>query len=69
VIARRDAVALVVGIVVGTGIFRSPTVVAASTGSFGWSMAAWVLGAIITAAGVMCYAELASTYPNAGGDY
>ncbi|HET7754346.1 MAG TPA: amino acid permease [Anaeromyxobacteraceae bacterium] len=68
-IARRDAVALVVGIVVGTGIFRSPSVVAATTGSFGWSMAAWALGAVITIAGVMCYAELATTYPHAGGDY
>jgi amino acid transporter len=69
VIARRDAVALVVGIVVGTGIFRSPSVVTASTGSFGWSMAAWALGALVTVAGVLCYAELATTYPHAGGDY
>ena len=68
-IARRDAVALVVGIVVGTGIFRSPAIVTANTGSFGWSMAAWVLGALVTVAGVMCYAELATTYPHAGGDY
>jgi amino acid transporter len=64
-----DAVALVVGIVIGAGIFRAPPVVAESAGSAAWILAAWVLGGVVSLAGAMCYAELASTYPTAGGDY
>jgi amino acid transporter len=64
-----DAVALVVGIVVGAGIFRAPPVVAEGAGSAGWILAAWALGGVVSLAGAMCYAELASTYPTAGGDY
>ena len=66
---RRDAVAIIVGIVVGAGIFKTPSMVAGVTGDVGWMMAAWVLGALISLAGALCYAELAAAYPNVGGDY
>lgn len=66
---RRDAVAIVVGIVVGAGIFRAPAVVAGATGDAGWSLALWAAGALVSLVGALCYAELASTYPHAGGDY
>jgi basic amino acid/polyamine antiporter, APA family len=69
VLGTADAVALIVGIVVGAGIFRAPPVVAESAGSPAWTIAAWVLGGVVSLAGAMCYAELASTYPSAGGDY
>jgi APA family basic amino acid/polyamine antiporter len=69
VLTRSDAVALILGIVIGAGIFRAPPAVAASAGSAGAMVAAWVLGGLVSLAGAMCYAELASTYPSAGGDY
>ena len=66
---RRDAVAIIVGIVVGAGIFRTPSMVADVTGDAGWVLALWVAGGVISLVGALCYAELASTYPHAGGDY
>jgi APA family basic amino acid/polyamine antiporter len=64
-----DVAGLVVGIVVGAGIFRTPSVVAANAGSAEAVMLAWLIGGVISLAGAMCYAELATTYPNAGGEY
>jgi amino acid transporter len=66
---RRDAVAIVVGIVVGAGIFKTPSMVAGVTGDIGWMLAAWVLGAVISLAGALCYAEMATAYSSVGGDY
>ena len=64
-----DVMALVVGIVVGAGIFRTPSLVAGGAASETHVLAAWALGGLVSLAGAMCYAELATTYPNAGGDY
>lgn len=64
-----DAVALTVGIVIGAGIFRTPSLVAANAGSEALALAAWLLGGIVSLVGALCYAELATTYPHAGGDY
>ena len=65
----RDAVAITVGIVLGAGIFRTPSLVAGGVGS-GWALiAVWVAGALIAGIGALCYAELASAHPDAGGDY
>jgi amino acid transporter len=64
-----DVMALIVGIVIGAGIFGAPAMVAANAGSVGTMLTAWVMGGLISVAGAMCYAELATTYPNAGGDY
>jgi amino acid transporter len=66
---RRDVVALVVGIVVGAGIFRAPAVVAAAAGDSGRALFAWALGGAVSIAGAMCYAELAAAFPHAGGEY
>ncbi|HBI82654.1 MAG TPA: amino acid permease [Alcaligenaceae bacterium] len=63
------AIAIIVGIVVGAGIFKTPSMVAGVTGDVGWMIVAWVLGGVISLAGALCYAELATTYPHAGGDY
>ncbi|MBJ7475509.1 MAG: amino acid permease, partial [Polynucleobacter sp.] len=60
------AVAIIVGIVIGAGIFKTPSLVAAITGDVGWALALWVGGAIISLAGALCYAELATLYPHAG---
>ncbi|MBU1242989.1 amino acid permease [Myxococcota bacterium] len=64
-----DSIAIVVGIVIGAGIFTFPTLIAMNVSS-GWMLAGvWLLGGLVSFVGVLCYAELATTYPDAGGDY
>jgi basic amino acid/polyamine antiporter, APA family len=63
------AMAIIIGIVIGAGIFAMPSLVAMNSPSAGWMMFAWVLGGAISIVGALCYAELATTYPSAGGDY
>jgi basic amino acid/polyamine antiporter, APA family len=65
----RDAVALIVGIVIGAGIFKTPSLVADMTPSPAWMFGAWLLGGAMSLVGALCYAELATAYPHAGGDY
>jgi amino acid transporter len=60
---------MIVGIVVGAGIFRAPSLVAANAASETAVLLAWAAGGIIALAGALCYAELATTYPSAGGEY
>ncbi len=64
-----SAIAIIVGIVIGAGIFKTPSMVAGVTGDAGWLLVAWLAGGLISLAGALCYAELATTYPHAGGDY
>lgn len=64
-----DGVAFVVGIIIGSAIFETPAFVAASSASPGNVVRVWVLGALISMIGALCYAELASAYPDSGGDY
>jgi amino acid transporter len=64
-----SAVALIVGIVIGAGIFKTPSLVASISGDAGWALVLWLAGAMISIVGALCYAELCTTYPNAGGDY
>lgn len=69
VLTLADAIALIVGIVIGAGIFRTPSLVADSVSSGGILMGVWILGGIISLIGALCYAELTTTFPNTGGDY
>lgn len=62
-------VMVAVAMVVGAGIFRSPADIAASTGSAPWFFGSWIAGGLITLAGALCFAELATMLPSAGGDY
>jgi amino acid transporter len=64
-----DAMALIVGTVVGAGIFRTPSLVAANVGSETAALYAWLAGGAVSLIGALCYAELTTTYPHAGGDY
>jgi basic amino acid/polyamine antiporter, APA family len=64
-----DAVGLIVGIVIGAGIFSTPSIVAGNAASISSVYAAWILGGAMSLIGATVYAELATTYPNAGGDY
>ena len=63
------AVALIVGIVIGAGIFKTPSMVAGIAGDVGWVIAIWLVGALVSLMGALCYAELCTAYPHAGGDY
>lgn len=65
----RHAIAIIAGVVIGAGIFKSPALVAGMAGSTAWMFAAWALGGVVSLIGALCYAELATTYPSAGGDY
>jgi len=64
-----DSIAVVVGIVIGAGIFKFPTLIAMNVSSGTALAAVWILGGFISFIGALCYAELATTYPDAGGDY
>ena len=68
-LASKDAVGMIVGIVVGAGIFRTPSLVAANVGSDSSFLLVWVAGGAISLVGALCYAELTSTYPHTGGEY
>lgn len=69
VLSVFDGVMIIVGIIIGGGIFTFPPMVAGMTGSLEWMYGAWVLGAVLALVGALCYAELATAFPNAGGDY
>jgi basic amino acid/polyamine antiporter, APA family len=64
-----DAIALIVGLVIGAGIFETPALVAANTDSESAVLQVWLLGGVISIIGALCYAELATTYPHIGGSY
>jgi len=64
-----DATMITVGIVIGAGIFETPVLVAGIAGSPVPMLIAWVLGGALSFIGALTYAELATTYPSAGGDY
>ncbi|MBN1209700.1 MAG: amino acid permease [Myxococcaceae bacterium] len=64
-----DVVALTVGVVLGAGIFKAPSLVAAQVGSEGALLLVWLLGGVASLVGALCYAELASAWPHPGGDY
>jgi basic amino acid/polyamine antiporter, APA family len=64
-----SSMAIVIGIVVGVGIFRLPPLIAMnSTGEVQFILF-WVAGGFISLMGALCYAELSSSMPNAGGEY
>ena len=68
-ISLKDVIALIVGVVIGTGIFKTPSMIAANTGKEDLFFLAWLAGGIISLIGALCYAELATAYPHPGGDY
>jgi APA family basic amino acid/polyamine antiporter len=64
-----DGIFLVAGMVIGVGIFKAPGLVAANSSSAGEFFFAWVLGGVASLCGALVYAELASRFPETGGEY
>ncbi len=64
-----DATCLIVGIIIGAGIYRVAPDVAKSTASAWELLGLWLVGGALSLAGALSYAELATAYPQAGGDY
>src|ERR1700686_2810934 len=63
------SVAIVVGTMIGTGIFLKPAEMARDAGSLGIVFAAWVVGGVLSLFGALAYAELGAAIPEAGGEY
>ena len=63
------AAAIVVGTMIGTGIFLVPSSMAVNARSVGLVFLAWILGGLLSLAGALAYAELGAAIPEAGGDY
>jgi len=64
-----DATAIVVGIVIGSGIFVLPNVIARNVPSYAGIVAAWVIGGVLSFCGALAYAELGAMLPATGGQY
>lgn len=64
-----DSTMVVVGSMIGSGIFLVSASMARQIGSPGWLLAAWVLTGALTVAGALSYGELAAMMPRAGGQY
>lgn len=69
VLGPWHAAALVVGTVVGTGIFLKSATMAQLCGSATWVLAAWAVAGVLSLTGAMTYAELGGAFPEAGGAY
>ena len=68
-LSLSDGIVLICGMVIGAGIFKAPSIVAANTSSDAEFMFVWVLGGVVSVCGALVYAELTSRYPETGGEY
>lgn len=64
-----DAAAIVVGSMIGTGVFLKSGIMAQQVGAPSWVLLAWVLAGVLSLAGALTYAELGAMFPRAGGEY
>src|SRR4029079_3116023 len=64
-----SAVALVVGTVIGSGIFIVPNTMIRNVGTPGMVFFVWVVGGLMSLSGALTYAELSAAMPGAGGEY
>lgn len=64
-----DACTMIVGLIVGAGVFGTPSIVAGAMNDEMMVIAVWVAGGVFSIIGALCYAELATAFPSAGGEY
>lgn len=64
-----DLSMLIISMVIGIGIFRTPQIVAQKSGTIELFFAAWIIGAVISVFGALTFAEIGARYPIAGGFY
>lgn len=64
-----DSTCIIVGIIIGAGIYETAPTVAACMGGWFSMLGVWLVGGLLALTGALCYAELATTYPREGGDY
>jgi amino acid transporter len=69
ILSVLNVVGIIVGIVIGVGIFRTPALIAAHVKSEIDFLLIWAGGGLISLLGALCYAELATAYPHPGGEY
>jgi amino acid transporter len=68
-LSSLDGVAIIVGLVIGVGIFKAPQLVAGNVGSEAVFIGVWLAGGLVTLIGGLVYAELAAAFPSTGGEY
>lgn len=64
-----DACTMIVGLIVGAGVFGTPAIVAGAVNNEAMVIAVWVAGGVFSIIGALCYAELVTAFPSAGGEY
>ena len=65
----REALSIVVGRIIGSGIFRTPAPIMAAVGCVSLFYGVWILAGVATILGALCYAELVAMMPRSGGPY
>lgn len=69
VLGPFDATMIVMGSIIGAGIFRVPAQIAGAAGDARWILALWVVGGVVALCGALVFAELGASLPRAGGQY
>lgn len=64
-----DAVSIIVGIIIGVGIFATPASIFNSAPNVLVGLGVWLVGGLVALLGALCFAEMATTYPRSGGEY